>query len=157
VWELREQHMIKGYPPHFHLCCCFRRACIHPLCQQNVGSSIGNYKWYEGGPSVDNLLLPVPDPKRPWGDTNCPDCKGTCTGHYLKPEEILGSSHQTFSPLPSVEIQKSFKQSNSLDTTDLARRTLLPVEEVNMWVIHLETVTENRKREQQQHGKCSSS
>ena len=151
--------MIKGYPPQyiFHLCCCFRRACIHPLCQQNVGSSIGNYKWYEGGPSVDNLLLPVPDPKRPWGDTNCPDCKGTCTGHYLKPEEILGSSHQTFSPLPSVEIQKSFKQSNSLDTTDLARRTLLPVEEVNMWVKHLETVTENRKREQQQHGKCSSS
>ena len=117
-----------------HLCCCFRHACTHPLCQQNVQSflhlsykksipsstiryflsmyvhctifSIGNYNWYEGGPSVDNLLLPVPDLKRPWGDTNCHDYKGTCTGHYLKPAEILNSSHQTFSLPPSVANQK---------------------------------------------------
>jgi len=60
-------------------------------------------------------------------------------------QDTIGSSHQTFSPPPSVAILKSFKQSNSLDTTDLACRTLLPVE-VNMWVKHSETVTENRKR-----------
>ena len=84
--------------------------------------------------------------------------------YYLKPAEILSSSHRTFSPPPSVATQKSFKQS---DITDLAHRTLLPAEEINMWIKHLETVTENRKRGakraaamrkgQQQCGKGSSS
>ena len=75
--------MTKGYPPWYilHLCCCFRDKCIHPLCQQNV-STIGNYKWYEGGPPVNKLLLSVPDPKRPWVIQIVP-------GHHLKPAEIL--------------------------------------------------------------------
>ena len=42
VWELCNQYMIKGYPCQyvFHLCCCFKDGCIHPLCKQKVGSSI---------------------------------------------------------------------------------------------------------------------
>ena len=87
----------KGLPStvYISLVLLFQGYMYHPLCQQNVGSTIGNYKWYEGGPSVNKLLLPVPDPKRPWGDTNCPDCKGTCPGHYLKPAEILSNSYPT--------------------------------------------------------------
>ena len=32
------------------------------------------------------------------------------------------------------------------DVTNLASSTLLPVEEVNIWINHLQTVTENRKK-----------
>ena len=56
--------MIKGYPCHyvFHIYCCFKDGCIHPLCKQKIGSSIEEYKWCTDGPPVNKLLLPVADP-----------------------------------------------------------------------------------------------
>ena len=157
VWELCNQHMIKGYPCQyvFHLCCCFKDGCIHPLCKQKVGSTIEEYKWYTDGPPVNKLLLPVADPNKPWGDKECKDCKGFCSGHYLKPVEVFNNKHgQKFSQPPSVVIQNKLKQSSHVNVTDLACSTLLPVEEVNIWIDHLTTVAENRKKGSQKAAKA---
>ena len=115
------------------------------------------YKWYTDDPPVNKLLLPVADPKKPWGDKECKDCKGFCSGHYLKPVEVLNNKHgQKFSQPPSVVIQNKLKQlqSSHVNVTELACSTLLPVEEVNIWIDHLTTLAENRKkglRKQQKH------
>lgn len=45
--------------------------------------------WFQGEPSIDKFLLPIPDPVCPWGNTDCKECRGKCRGHYMKPEADL--------------------------------------------------------------------
>ena len=33
---------------------------------------------------ISHLLFPVPDPNKPWGGTNCDQCKEFCAGHYRR-------------------------------------------------------------------------
>ena len=63
IWNLRNSHMVKGLPSKyvFHLVCCYNRKCIHPVCQN--GPPDDPHAWYAGGPPVNFLPLPVPDPK----------------------------------------------------------------------------------------------
>ena len=49
----------------FALRACYEAECNHPICQR--GRPPDELVWYTGGPSVQFLPLPVPDPKRPWG------------------------------------------------------------------------------------------
>ena len=142
--------MIRGYPAQYvyHLCCCFQDDCCHPLCKEKVGFNIEEVTWFAGGPPVNKIPLPVPDPSRPWGDQNCPTCKVFCAGHYLKPVESLQSASVPCEP-PSSVIQGFFKQSHGTMITDngnLAKQVLLPTEEVNIWLKHLQTVSNNRKK-----------
>ena len=77
----------------------------------------------------------------------------------MKPVEVLNNKYgQEFSQPPSVVIQNKLKQSSHVKVTDLACSTLLPVEEVNIWIDHLKTVAENRKRglkKQQEHAELN--
>lgn len=88
VWDLRRRHMVPGLPKNyaFFLVCCYQHDCVHPICQT------GNHKevyWFPSGPSLSLLPIPTPDPARPYGNNACLDCKGPCSGHYLKLEHLL--------------------------------------------------------------------
>ena len=72
VWSIRDAHMIPNLPSQylFYLKCCHRDSCPHPICQQLSKET----HWYHGGPSLDYLPLPVPDPKRRLGNSSCTQC-----------------------------------------------------------------------------------
>ena len=76
VWELRTRHMVKKLPSQyvFQLLPCYQEGCPHPICMS--GKPETEYCWYEGGPPLSYLPIPVPDTNRPWGDENCPSCSG---------------------------------------------------------------------------------
>ena len=70
-----------------------------------------------------------------------------CSGHYLKPECLDNMKLMAARP-PSVIISEEFKAHDNLselEVQDLAKRVLLPVSEVNIWLEHLKEVTRNRK------------
>jgi len=149
---LRNNHMVEGLPTQylFYLLCsnCKAPNCPHAICQGGRRGEVP--AWYEGGPTVSYLPLPIPDTSRPWG-SSCSDCKGCCYGHFLKPVEALTSTHKPMSEPPSVILGTAFKKlkgkaASDSDVEKLARRTLLPPDEVRLWFSHLETVSDNRKR-----------
>lgn len=95
VWAIRKCHSLPTQYI-FHLVCCLKPDCSHPICKSQ---NLTNYPtWYSGGPLVSYIPLPIPDPSRPWGRTNCDECKGMCYGHFLKPSEALKS---TLTPMAS--------------------------------------------------------
>lgn len=83
VWSVRNNHMVKGLPQNylFHLVCCYRPTCAHPFCKAGPKALP---KWYCGGPDVTYLPLPIPDPSRTWGASDCPGCGGSCYGHFFE-------------------------------------------------------------------------
>lgn len=97
---------------------------------------------------MTTLPMPIGDLVRPWNVT-CSDHKQFCAGHYLKPQEALhAGSTVTFNPPPSAVIQEASKAGilNESDIENLARKVLLPVEDVKVWLRHLMIVSENRKK-----------
>ena len=63
----------------------------------------------------------------------------------------MTSTHTPMSEPPSVIIGTAFKKLKGKSVTDnfveeLARKTLLPPDDVRLWLSHLETVSDNRKR-----------
>lgn len=100
VWSVRCNHVRQGVPMQyvFLLICCYKPDCYHPLCQQQTCPQ--QIKWFCGGPDVEkmHLLLPVADPTRPFGGTNCKSCKGCCSGHFLPAEQRLASLHEPMMP-----------------------------------------------------------
>ena len=147
IWEVRSNHMVQGYPQQYiyFLLACFKPECPHTLCQKLVGSSRNDFHWFPNGPPLLQIPLPVVDPARPWGGSSCTECKGHCSGHYLKPEESLTSGNEPCES-PSCVIQQAFKANTANDVEELARKVLLPPEEVELWIEHLRTVASNRKR-----------
>ena len=145
----------------FFLVCCFEPGCCHPVCRSGEnGEAVELPSWFEGGPCVSQIPLPIPDPDRPWGASNCPDCGGACSGHYLKPEKALQSSLSPMVQPPSITLKLEFAKLNSTSPSsasieDIARKVLLSPAEVSMWFEHLRTVSDNRKRgllKQLKHG-----
>ena len=153
VWSVCCNHVCQKVPMQyvFLLMCCYKPDCYHPLCQQQTHPK--HPKWFSDGPDVENvrLLLPVLDPSRPFAGTDCKLCKGRCSGHFLPAEQRLSSQDEPMMP-PSSTIKKflSLKRKGSEPTEDqiemVARKTLLPTEDVAMWLKHLKTVQENRER-----------
>ncbi len=141
IWTLRSNHMVIGYPPQyvFFLVPCFKESCCHPVCQKSVGSSADKLQWYPGGPPLNSLPMPHIDPERPWGNEHCTDCKGMCNGNYVE------SSDESYTPPPSVTLQKAFNSTSTLDPEQLAEAVCLPEAEVEIWLKHLQTVKDNRK------------
>ena len=152
IWELRNRHLIhKDIPLQylFFLVCCFQPGCCHPICKAHENKP-ELPSWFEGGPSVSYLPLPIPDPDRSWGASNCPDCNGVCSGHYLKPEKALQSSHPAMVQPPSVILKLEFAKLKGTSPSssfieNVARKVLLSPAEVSMWFDHLQTVSDNRK------------
>ena len=107
-------------------------------------------EWYPHGPKVDYIPLPIPDPTQPWGSISCVKCSGFCAGHFLKPEEALHSNHAPMKEPPSMILKKFFQENGAKPSENLlegvAKKTLLPINEVLLWLDHLKTVDDNRKR-----------
>ena len=116
--------------------------CPHPLCKQMP-------HWYPGGPTLKYFPLPIPDPACTWGSTDCSKCQGKiCYGHYLSPTLSLFSPVSPMVRPPSQILKDAFSDQKSKDFSDseLAKTTLLPPEEVCMWLEHLKVVQDNRRR-----------
>ena len=148
--SIRERHMVRNLPQQyiFFLKCCFYRDCTHPVCK-TATRQISH--WYSGGPLLSFFPLPVADATRCWG-THCEDCKGPCHGHYLKPEKnlvnLLSLAPSSISTPPSSVIADAFKLCNKMSDTqleELAKKTLLSLDEVNMYIEHLADVQRHRK------------
>ena len=150
VWAVRNNHMVKDLPTQylFHLVCCYKPTCSHPFCQAGTHKELP--KWFPGGPDVSYLPLPICDPARPWGSPNCPDCSGSCYGHFLKPEVAILSPLPGMKKPPSTVIKEVFQKiegsPSEKQVQETAKAVLLSPEEVMWWFNHLQTVTENRRR-----------
>ena len=150
IWQIRNNHLIVTCAQQyiFYLLACFKPGCSHPLCKNSEGSkNREDFLWFLNGPNLTQLPLPVPDPKRPWGAAECTDCKGCCHGHYLDAQSSLepqvnGSSLEP----PSTVLLRAHKSREQIDVDKLAKQVMLPVEEVRLWLDHLETVSTNRKK-----------
>ena len=87
-----------------------------------------------------------------YGNMACKECKGFWTGHYLKPDQLeeLAKNGDVVpsNKLPSQVIADAFKQykgtPSEADVSELAAQVLHP-DEVQMWLNHLQSVSENRK------------
>ena len=133
----------------FFLKCCQKSDCPHPLCCQQ--SNLEEQTWFPGGPPLSYIPIPIPDPARPWGSTNCTQCKGVCHGHFLSPQEAVGSTLPRMINPPSQLIKEAFNALKGQAPSDIflqqvASRCLLPTDEVHIWFIHLADVQKNRKR-----------
>ena len=83
VWDIRQRHMINELPSPqyiFFLVGCFNKDCQHTICKKGEPTIFPS--WYEGGPDITNLPLPVADVNRPWGNVSCDTCETFCAGHY---------------------------------------------------------------------------
>ena len=148
VWAVKQRHEVGGLPPQylFLLVCCFETGCPHPICRAGKKQDL---VWYPNGPSLYSIPFPRPDLTRPWGSTSCTDCKGFCAGHFTKPDD---SSDTPQMKIPPSSILKDFhsklmgKEPTDDELTRVAKDILLPPGEVKIWLDHLTTVAENRKR-----------
>ena len=108
-------------------------------------------RWYTGGPTIDYLPFPFPDPKRPYGGS-CETCKDFCCGHYITKLVNITNPQDVKSILmpPSVVLKESFAKQAATEIAnicpDLAKRVLLSEEDTKIWLNHLETIVQNRKR-----------
>ena len=154
VWEIRRRHIVPNLPPQYvyFLKCCLQSNCSHPLCQEGIQLP----PWFPGGPSLDYFPLPTIDPASTWGSTNCNKCQsktGTCSGHFLSPDHELflqGSIPPMIKP-PSQLLKEAFEQLGGRDPSEdfvegIAKATLLPSNEVLIWIDHLKTIQTNLKR-----------
>ena len=141
--------MVEELPPQyaFFLLCRFKPGCSHPLCSESMEIP----KWFDSGPLISHLPLPIPDPNHCYGNTNCQECKEYCHGHFMKAEEGLASSLPPMKKSPSAILKeafdslKSYPPSDSL-YSDLSKKVMFPMDEVKIWLEHLMTIQENRRK-----------
>ena len=156
IWSLCERHMVKNLPSayDFALGTCYEAEYNHPICQR--GRRADELVLYTGGPSVQFLPLPVPDPKRPWRSKECKNCNGFCTGHFMYLEKVVATGSSDLPAAhtypPNTVIKKSLKKAqkesrdlNSGDVEELAKQTNLSTEDDEMWVTHLDSVKKRRQ------------
>jgi len=150
VWNVRNNHLVTGLPSQyvFFLLCCYQKGCSHGLCQ--AGKPNEPVTWYPGGPSVQYLPFPVLDPDHPWGNPRCSSCKGSCAGHYktlLVDVTLPGEKMKIVQP-PSIVLKGLLPKiiCGTLSVQEAAKAVYLPEDDCKLWLDHLKTVTENRKR-----------
>lgn len=127
--------------------CCLDDDCIHPICKHSsAGTSSDIPTWYPGGPTV--YYLPIPFPKKVSGDVDCSICKEGCTGHYET--KLIDVRTLTDEVSPPSAILKAFFQegcrNSQANIEEVAKKTLLPLSEVELWLTHLESTSQSRKR-----------
>ena len=143
--------MVKGLPSYyiFQLLPCYKKECIHPICER--GRPQKELTWYEDGPPLSYLPIPIPDPKRCWGQP-CTRCKGFCTGHYLMPDEHLdyitkyGTDKCVYSP-PKDQLEKAAKSKigQRTATNTYVKMFFFPQMNARIWTAHVELTAERRK------------
>ena len=152
IWTVRKKHMVTGLPSYiFYLICCYNSDCPHPRCHSGPPQDV--LTWFPGGPPLTHLPLPLLDPEHPWGNPTCSSCKGFCSGHYttqLVDVTDNGALTKIAQP-PSVTLKQLFSSDNNIvfdeeKVQSAAKEVLLPPEECKIWLQHLQTVVENRRR-----------
>ena len=141
--------MVLGLPSQyiFMLKCGYMPGCCHPICK--AGKPTQPHQWHTGGPSVNLLPLPIVDPDRQWGGS-CSACTGACSGHYKTVLTDVGDTKAmkaTATPLSSIlkeEFSKS--QGSGVSVPEAAEKSLLSTEDTQIWLDHLNTIVNNRKR-----------
>ena len=113
-------------------------------------------KWFDDGPILSLIPMPVKDPNRPRGG-QCNECKGTfCSGHYLTADECIKLAIDQPMNNKEIQVPSAFlkmeysKLKDPLKIPDnvierCAQETLLSLDEVKMWFDHLKGVQEKRK------------
>ena len=150
VWDVRNSHLIHELPTQyiFFLVCCYKESCLHPRCQ--AGRPSEPLRWYQGGPLITQLPYPVPDPERPWGSTSCPACNNStqCFGHYksIFVDVTDKAELKKLQQPPSTMLKRYFSDDDGHTMEYLSEKVLLPIEGCKIWLEHLRTVLENRKR-----------
>ena len=86
--------------------------------------------------------LPVVDPERPWGSSDCSTCKGMCFGHYktkLINVQDKRALQETDKP-PSAHLKALFSEVKGNLSEAIIKNTsktvLLPPEECKLWLTH---------------------
>ena len=136
--------------------CCYKPTFPHPFCCVGDSQSL---RWFPDGPNITFIPLPIPDPDQPWGSTNYKKCDGTCYGHLLNISStcyghLLNISKEYHLPAmskpPSVIMKEAFQGLNGEPSpsfiVELAKKCLLPSDEVSFWIEHLQQIQKNRKR-----------
>ena len=90
---------------------------------------------------------------RPWGNQECHICTGVCSGHYCNQLVDVTDPvaiERAVKP-PSLVLKHMFSELGNQPVTDefitnAARSVLLPIEETKVWIDHLTTILQNRKR-----------
>ena len=143
--------MVEELPPQyiFFFVCCFQPGCSHPLCSKGECDELP--KWFDSGPLISCLPLPIPDPTRCYGNPSCQECKGFCCGHFMKPKEVLTSSLSPMKKPPSTLLKEAFDSLKSYPPpeslySELSKKVMLPVDEVKICFDHLRTIGENCRR-----------
>ena len=129
VLDVRKRHMNKTVPSRY---------IFHLVCQPPQEVSC----WYEGGPSVRDILLPLPDPQYAYGSNSCTKCKSAfCAGHYLSPQDVIqkwinrGQNCVREESNPPSDNLKKFHKTHGINIQKnqlckLGQNNLLPVAEV---------------------------
>lgn len=159
IWDVRNNHMvvdnrIKKYI--FVLLPWYKKECIHPICKNGKPEHEDFWNANNKDLPLSKLPLPIADKSSPWGGKGCKKCQGFCAGHYLSPEKCIehvkNNGAKDCLPSPSVVLKEAFQkaQKGKKDINDqipdLAKKTLLSVEEIKMWIKHLQEVKERRKK-----------
>ena len=114
--------------------------CVQCLQRDRKGDVL---KWHPNGPSFLFFPFPVIDPTRSWGST-CASCGAQCKGHYVTNIEKLLELHNNASAKralpPSLLIEEAFSNgcTEKDDVAILAKKCCLSIEDVAMWISHLE-------------------
>ena len=113
VWSVRENHMNKALPENyiFMLNLCLKPECPHPLCADKYVRR--DAVWYENGPVLSYIPVPIPDPKRPWGG-KCQECTTFCSGHYTSPQQHEEFVMKTWCRRVNVKIPKRCNKGTTL-------------------------------------------
>ena len=157
IWDIRIRHGVRGLPSSYmlYLICCYQPGCEHPVCQLRQPTTL---TWYPNGPSLSQEPMPLSDIARPWGKGTCSSCKVSfCSGHYLNKLFVIDDNSNEidgYSSPPSIVLKQKFMcchtrcQDPKSDCfiSEAAESVLLGVDDVKVWMNHLTTVIENRKR-----------
>ena len=96
VQDVQKRHMKKNLPSNiFQLLSCYEEDCTHPICQK--GKPDEEMTWFEGGPPLSFIPLPIPD---------CSSCSGKCVGHFKK---LTGPTDEAPLEPPKIVMEREFK------------------------------------------------
>ena len=127
---------LKSYFQIIFSCCC---PAIWPIVFTK-GKPRSQPTWFHGGPTLSFVPLPIPDSERGLGAA-CNSCKDKCNKHYLAPErqyEHFMKHGLVYSVQPPSKIFKEFVKTQAnlseKDIDDLAKKCLLDISDMKMWV-----------------------
>ena len=111
---------------------CVLQDCLYPVYKKGRPSVVPS--WYEGGPPITYLHLPVADENKPWGNILCDTCECFFAGHYS--HKLIDTTDKSALAMYIPPTSRVLKEFTSL-------KVYPPPQE---YTIDLAKITINRKR-----------